>query len=151
MAASVEVRGTRVRVRLRDRTTGAAFTRTLRMSSPDVSSAEWIVEAPSSCDDAGDCRELPLGDFGTLSFAHASATTTRGHTGTIADAAYRRTRIRLSASDGGGPGPGFASAASDAGAIASSLNSSGSAFSVSYSATASGTGSETTFLRSGPA
>ncbi|HZT93790.1 MAG TPA: G1 family glutamic endopeptidase [Gaiellaceae bacterium] len=38
---------------------------------PSLSSAEWIAEAPSTC--AKSCRELPLTDFGTVSFTGASA------------------------------------------------------------------------------
>jgi hypothetical protein len=38
---------------------------------PALSSAEWIAEAPSVC--AKSCRELPLTDFGTVTFSGASA------------------------------------------------------------------------------
>jgi hypothetical protein len=132
MSASVSVSGKRVVVRLRDLTTGAAFSKTTRMSAPDVTSAEWIVEAPSECDDRGTCSTLPLGDFGTVGFTHASATTTRGRTGTVASTAWRTTRLTLSTS-GGRTGPSrFAGATTAAGARASALRSAGSAFSVAF-------------------
>src|SRR5207248_11432616 len=85
MAATVQVNGTRVTLRLRDRTRGTSFSATKRMSAPDVTSAEWIVEAPSGCDRSNNCVQLPLSDFGTLSFVHVAATTTGGHTGAISD------------------------------------------------------------------
>src|SRR5208282_4766235 len=44
------------------------------LGTVDTSSAEWIVEAPSTCFNENDCRTLPLSDFGTLSFMSATAT-----------------------------------------------------------------------------
>src|SRR5438132_2926091 len=91
MAATVQVNGTRVTLRLRDRTRGTSFSSTKRMSAPDVTSAEWIVEAPSGCDRGNNCVQLPLSDFGTVSFVHAVATTTGGHSGTISDGSWLAT------------------------------------------------------------
>jgi hypothetical protein len=139
VAASVEVRGTSVSLRLRDRTTGGSFSKTIRMSSPDVTSAEWIVEAPSACRSNGRCTVLPLTNFGTLSFTHASATSAGGHTGSISDAAWSANAIVLNAA---GSPSGFATAASAAGAVPSGLASGGSSFWLAYQqlsgATASG-------------
>jgi hypothetical protein len=101
IAASVIARGGgEVTLRLRNLSTGRSFTRTVSMSSPDTSSADWIAEAPSACNGGGDCQALPLTDFGTIRFADARATTGTGHTGTIADAAFSATRLTLVA---GGP------------------------------------------------
>ena len=58
---------------IRDLTTGARTSRTVRLSSIDVSSAEWIVEAPSECLSNGNCRTLPLANFGKVSFTSATA------------------------------------------------------------------------------
>jgi hypothetical protein len=129
VAASVEVRGTSVSLKLRNRTTGGSFSKTIRMSSPDVTSAEWIVEAPSACMSNGRCTVLPLTNFGTLSFTHASATSAGGHTGSISDAAWSANPIVLNAA---GSPSGFASAASAAGVVPSALASGGSSFSVAY-------------------
>ena len=136
--AAVTVRGTRVTVLLRNRTRLQTFKRTFTMGAPDVTSAEWIVEAPADCDPSGQqCRQLPISNFGTLAFTHAFATTTKGHRGTIADSRWSRTRITLSG-DGGsdyGPGPGpnhVTSLSSGAGAVASALTLGGAAFSVAY-------------------
>ena len=74
MTASVTVRGRDVTLRLRDITSGARYTTTRRAASIDVSSAEWIVEAPSVCDGSGGCSTLPLTNFGAVAFSLASAT-----------------------------------------------------------------------------
>ena len=135
IAAAVQVSGTNVTVRLRNLTTGKSFTKTLRMASPDVSSAEWIAEAPSALTPRG-TRILPLTDFGTVRFSSATATSTSGHTGAISDAAWSATRVDL-LSDIGGPGsPGFGPFAPANGgiqALSSVLGSGGSAFSVTWS------------------
>jgi hypothetical protein len=48
------------------------FTLTTQLGlDPALSSAEWIAEAPSLC--AKSCRELPLTNFGTVTFSGASA------------------------------------------------------------------------------
>jgi hypothetical protein len=74
IAASVTVRRHDVTLRLRDLTTGRRFSVLRRTPNIDVSSAEWIVEAPSSCLNAGACSTLPLTDFGTATFTSATAT-----------------------------------------------------------------------------
>jgi hypothetical protein len=127
ITASVQVRGTRVSLKLRDLTTGARFSRTIRVASPDVSSAEWIVEAPSTCDAADRCVQLPLGNFGTVPFSNASATTARGHIGAISDAAWTAAAIDLRLG-----GRRLARAASLPGAVASALAAGGTAFAVTY-------------------
>ncbi len=58
------VSGTQVTVTLKNLTRKTSFTKRLAMSAPDVSSAEWIAEAPSACFSSGACRTLPLADFG---------------------------------------------------------------------------------------
>jgi hypothetical protein len=74
IAASVTVRGRSVVLRMRDLSTGARFSIRRRPHAVDVSSAEWIVEAPSSCLGARPCATLPLTDFGSTSFFAATAT-----------------------------------------------------------------------------
>jgi len=103
VSASVVVTGRQVRVRLANRTTGAVVTRVLRARAVDTRAAEWIVEAPSLCDGSR-CETQPLADFGTTTFANASATTTRGHIGTISDPAWSVNLISLSGIDGASPG-----------------------------------------------
>jgi hypothetical protein len=54
---------------------GWTFTTTGSAPSADRSSAEWIAEAPSLCL-LSQCTVLPLANFGTVAFTHASATST---------------------------------------------------------------------------
>jgi hypothetical protein len=130
MSASVAVQGKRVSIRLRDVTRGTTFARTLSMAAPDLTSAEWIVEAPSGCTSSGTCTQLPLADFGTVPFTKARATTRSGHVGTISDTAWSATQLQLSQTSSAGPGRGSVSSAP--GALASALSAGGGAFSVAY-------------------
>jgi Peptidase A4 family len=148
ISAKVTVDGTNVTVSLSDQTTGKSVTKSLQMSNPDTSSAEWIAEAPSAESENGNYQVLPLANFGTVTFTGASATA-GGHTGSISDADWSAQAVQLSSSSTtglGGPG-GFtptgiagadASAQSSAGASPSDVSSDGSTFSVSYSASAAG-------------
>jgi Peptidase A4 family len=124
IAATVAVEGNTVTVRMRNETTGAKFSKTTSMSAPDVTSAEWIVETPSSCDQNDNCSNLPLADFGTVPFSHASATTGNGNGKPISAGAFHRYRLKMRTGGSGSDG-----------ATASSLSSGGSAFSVTYQRT----------------
>ncbi|HYB29447.1 MAG TPA: G1 family glutamic endopeptidase, partial [Solirubrobacteraceae bacterium] len=133
ISARVGVSGSNVTVSLSDETTGQSTTKTLQMSNPDTSSAEWIAEAPSQCSggDAttGDCTPLPLADFGTVQFTGASATA-NGHTGTISDSDWTASPIALGS--GGTYDISLGGGSSTAGASPSSLSSDGSSFSVTW-------------------
>jgi hypothetical protein len=135
MRGGVTVKGNEVTVSLADLTRHRSFTKRLHPATVDTGSAEWILEAPSVCSSDTSCRTLPLADFGSTGFTAAAATTTAGHTGTIADRQWKTTRISLAST-----GRTFVSDASApaAGAAPSSLSSRGSAFTVTYSG---GTGS----------
>ena len=132
LRASVSARGRLVTLTLADLTSRRTFTRTVRTSAVDLSSAEWIVEAPSVCAGATNCTTLPLASFGTAAFTGASAQSTTGHTGTIADRHWGASEISLITAGrhfvGGPQGP----AALGASAVPSVLTASGSAFSVIY-------------------
>jgi len=97
MHATVTVTGHRVVVDLVNLTERHRFQKTFETSSIDVSSAEWIVEAPSQCVSQFACQALPLADFGSVSFAAATATAANGRSGTIVDSRWQRTKIRLTA------------------------------------------------------
>jgi hypothetical protein len=136
ITSKVAVSGTSVTVSLNNTTTGGSFTRTLQMSNPDTSSAEWIAEAPSTCQQGlSSCTPLPLTDFGTVSFTNAVATTTGGHTGTISDPDWSAASVSLSSGTSGfGFGSTqFASQDTTASAAPSGLSSDGSSFSVAWS------------------
>jgi hypothetical protein len=133
IVASVTVSGDEVRVALWDRTTNHSFTKTLRTSTIDLSSAEWIVEAPSECFGVSNCRILPLANFGSATFSTAAAESAVGHVGTIADGDWDATKIRLS--PGGRRFVLYERAGATAGAASPSpLRAGGSSFSVRYSA-----------------
>ncbi|MDX6666193.1 MAG: hypothetical protein QOG68_2399 [Solirubrobacteraceae bacterium] len=125
--ASVTVHGRQVQLRLADVTTGKVFKRLLTARVVDLTSAEWIVEAPSSCSGAG-CRIMPLADFGRTRISEARTRTANGHVGAISDPAYDTVRIQMSSSAGPGPGFGGAAPVATTGALAGG----GRAFSVRY-------------------
>jgi hypothetical protein len=130
-AARVAIRGRAVTLRIQNLTTGQSFTRTVSMPSPDLSSAEWIAEAPSECISANQCQPLPLADFGTVQFTSARARTLGGHVGTVSDRAYSATELTLA---GGGSllGPGVdVSTSGSSEATPSALSHDGDSFAVS--------------------
>ena len=95
VVATVSVVDHKVQLTLADQTRHRTFTKTLRASVVDVSSAEWIVEAPSDCFSDNSCQTLPLTDFGSTTFELAAAQSTTGHTGSISDRAWGSTKISL--------------------------------------------------------
>jgi hypothetical protein len=135
ITGKVTVNGSNVVVALTNSTTGQSVSKTLQTDTVDTSSAEWIAEAPSACDNSGSCQPLPLANFGTVNFSDASATA-GGHTGTITDSNWQTSVVQL---DGGAAGAsqfgprGVAyDATGSATAQASGLSSDGSAFSVAW-------------------
>jgi Peptidase A4 family len=131
ISAAVTVSGHSVKLFIANRTRGTSFTKQLTPARVDVSSAEWIVEAPSACIDDGGCRTLPLADFGTTPFAGARATSATGHSGTITDPAWSAVAITLTP----GRGPGHMRFTTDAGtgsAAPAGLSPAGDAFTVTY-------------------
>jgi Peptidase A4 family len=96
VTAGVSVDGHQVTVVLDDVTRHRSFHRTLLAADVDVTSAEWIVEAPSDCINIDACQTLPLANFGSTTFHLASAVSSGGHQGSISDPAWRWTKIRLS-------------------------------------------------------
>jgi Peptidase A4 family len=142
MSATVSVSGTTVNMSLTDTTTGQSVHKTLSMSNPDTSSAEWIVEAPAAESGDGSTQVLPLADFSKVTFSSATATA-GGHTGGISDPDWSATAVQVptGSESGSAAGPAFISADSgyqqpSAGATTSSL--SGDSFSVSWQADGSG-------------
>jgi hypothetical protein len=128
ISASVTVVGHRVTLKLTDRTRQRSFYRTVTVASVDVRSAEWIVEAPSSCAGNNSCRTLPLTDFGTVSFSGANATTTTGRRGSISHGPWGTSRITLAPAGGASIANGVAGQAKP-----TALSGGGSAFQVAYS------------------
>jgi len=95
MSAIVAVSGSSVTLRLRNLTRRAVFTKKVTLPDPDLTSAEWVAEAPSSCDGWGRCQTQTLTNFGTVTFSGAAASTVDGQGGTISNPAWAVTSIRL--------------------------------------------------------
>ncbi len=140
ISANVQVKGKRVSIWMKNRTTGRSITKKLTMSAPDTTSAEWIAEAPSACASGG-CQTVPLTDFGTVTFKSATATA-KGLTGPIDDQHWTATPMQLqpgvSAGFGGGRfrhglgGRAYGDSTSTASAIPSTLTPSGKGFTVAW-------------------
>jgi hypothetical protein len=97
IAASVTTASGRVTVAVSDPTAHRSFQRTLSPAGlVDVSSAEWILEAPSECIlGTNACQTLPLADFGRAQFTTARAQPASGAVGTISTTGGVATRITL--------------------------------------------------------
>jgi Peptidase A4 family len=135
ITATVTVAGTKVTLQVTNVTTGKSVAKVKRMAAPDVSSAEWVAEAPSLCSSSGYCRTVTLSDFGKVRFTKATATSADGHTGSISDRAWTATWIQLVA-DSGGPGYGrYAAYDTPASATPTALTSRGTAFAVKWQGT----------------
>ena len=92
ITAQVVAGDTTVTFTLRNVTTDEAFAVETPARLLDLTSAEWIVEAPSLCFQR--CTTLPLAKFGNLTFTSTTART-EGHIGTIKDSAWIHHRIKL--------------------------------------------------------
>lgn len=130
VSASVAVHGAYVTMALTDETTGQSISKRLHFPAANLSSAEWIAEAPSNC--AQSCRALPLTNFGTVNFAAASVETGDGRTGSILNPDWSAQAIALndrSAALGGGRffGPPEIDTA-----FPTAIDSTGSAFAVTW-------------------
>lgn len=76
ISASTTVRGDAVTFQMHDFSNGEHYEKTRYVPYTDVSSAEWIVEAPSECPESGresECTLVPLAHFGTATFERATA------------------------------------------------------------------------------
>jgi hypothetical protein len=110
LAAAVLVKGSKVTMSIKNATRGTRFSKTVTASQPlDVSSAEWIAEAPTACDSAGVCEIVPLTNFGTVTFSKAAATANQV-SGTITDPAWLATPLQLITDASAGASPGAVSA-----------------------------------------
>jgi hypothetical protein len=95
ITTSVNVNGTSTLIQIKNRTHKTSFTRSLTVAAPDVSSAEWIAEAPSACDASGTrCTVVPLANFGSVAFTRVAAIAS-GHPGTINDPTWGNEPISL--------------------------------------------------------
>jgi hypothetical protein len=128
ITASVTVIGRDATLGLRNLSSGRSSSRTVRLASLDVSSAEWIVEAPSDCLSSGSCRTLPLANFGRVAFTNATASIGSSTT-TIPGGSWSTTALELEGTTA------FAaeSAPALANATPSSVSKADGSFAVTYS------------------
>jgi hypothetical protein len=129
--------GTTIELQVIDRTRGTRFTTEKPFATPDLSSAEWIAEAPSDCSQYR-CRQIPLANFGSIQFTRIAALG-NGAGGTLtANPGWTTTPITLVPTGNRGffPGPDRFSgvAASSAGASPGAASTDGRAFTVSWRA-----------------
>ena len=96
ISAEVSADGPAITLQLHDLTTGESAVTQSTMAEPDLTSAEWIAEAPSMCSpfNPNGCTVKPLANFGTVAFATGSATA-GGHTGAITDPEWTAGAIQL--------------------------------------------------------
>jgi hypothetical protein len=113
ITAAVLVNGSKVTLSLKNATRRTRFSKTVTVAQPpDLSSAEWIAEAPSACTRSGLCQVVPLTNFGRVTFSNAAATANAA-SGTISNPAWLATPVRLAtdeSTDGSGALPGALSA-----------------------------------------
>jgi hypothetical protein len=133
MAASVAENAGRTILQVRDLSTGSSRTAVRTVAAPDISSAEWIVEAPSLCFTSTHCTPLPLTDFGTVSFSDAAVSIAKSQRVAIDARTLRVTRLELR-DYAQGPGRRFTAAVTPATGIASALSAAGNAFTVTWEA-----------------
>jgi Peptidase A4 family len=94
ITSSVLIKGTDVLVQIKNRTRHTSFTKHVAMEEPDLSSAEWIAEAPSECTYAGLCRTVQLTNFGSVVFSKIAALG-NGAGGTLNGPGWESTPIQL--------------------------------------------------------
>jgi Peptidase A4 family len=126
---------TTVLVQVKNRTRHTSFTKRLTMAQPDLTSAEWIAEAPSECTVSGFCRTVALTNFGSVSFSNI-ATLGNGQGGTLAGAGWQAVPIQLVPRSRRFFGDVEASASSTAGASPANLAADGRSFTVNWLADA---------------
>ncbi len=133
ITAAVVVNGQKIVFFLHDITRKTKFSKTVTTGQQlDVSSAEWIAEAPSDCGSFGRCKVVPLTNFGTVNFSKIAAIG-NAHPGTLVDPTWTPAPIELIS---GGRGGGTFGQANDpengVGAVPTAPSTDGRSFSVSW-------------------
>lgn len=133
--ASVTVSGNMVTMLVKNQTRGTAASQRISVKAPDLTSAEWIVEAPSSCIGAS-CDMVPLANFHSIGFSKTQ-TTASGHTGALGDPAWITTPLQIVTNGQqnfwGGPLEGIVTYFSTAGTcLPTGLGANGGSFAVSW-------------------
>lgn len=143
IATTVSVVGNEVTILVHNETRHKDFRKVLTAAAVDVSSAEWIVEAPSGCSPTGNsCVALPLADFRSATFSLAQAQTSASQIGSISSPAWQSTKINLRPN-----GDRFLALAGGSTATPSALRAAGRSFKVTYSPTGNAAQASAAHLR----
>jgi hypothetical protein len=137
ITTSVNAKGNVITLQLINRTRNVRFTKTVVVDNPDLTSAEWITEAPSECSQYN-CRPVALADFGSVAISRIAAIGD-GHPGTLTDPAWQLVPIQLVPRARGGFFPGRDRGVSQFGSTAGttaphSLSADGRGFSLGWRA-----------------
>jgi hypothetical protein len=135
ITASVNVvgNGSAMLFQIKNRSSGSVFTTQVPLTSaPDLSSADWIVEAPTRCVEFV-CLPVPLLPFGSISFSRVAALG-NGIGGTLTHPAWAPARLELVPSTV--LVTGNSNAGATAGAETAGPDAAGSSFQVRWSANA---------------
>jgi hypothetical protein len=144
VTGSVVVKENEVLMQMKNRTRKTVFTKRVTLEAPDLTSAEWIAEAPSECTSNGFCRQVPLANFGSVTFTNVAALASidglGDQGGTITSTLWQATPIQLvpqrSQRFFGDVVEGPETTTGTAGATPSSLSADGRSFTVSWVANA---------------
>ena len=129
--AALLIQGQTVVMSLTNLTRGTRFSTRMTPAQPlDLTSAEWIAEAPSLCRNATTCQVVPLSKFGSVGFTKIAATA-NGHTGVLTDPAWAVTPVVLATSAGASR---YTASSNAAGAVPNPIAAGGGSFTVSYRA-----------------
>jgi hypothetical protein len=131
ITASVLVKDHDVLLQVKNRTRRTVITKHLAMAAPDLTSAEWIAEAPSQCSSSGFCRTVALSNFGSVTFTKMAALG-NGQGGTLNGPGWIATPIQLVPRARHSFGDADASSSSTAGAAPANATVDGSSFSVGW-------------------
>lgn len=127
--------GQSVLLQVKNRTTRKAYTTTLSFPEADLSSAEWIAEAPAGCGGTR-CPQLELANFGSVQFTRIAALGNSVGGTLTSNPAWDATAVSLAPAQRSGPSPGgnryAPNAASTAGAKPSAPAPDGRGFAVTW-------------------
>jgi hypothetical protein len=147
ITASVVVNGNDVLLQIKNRTRKTSFTKRTTLANPDLTSAEWIAEAPSECSSNGFCRQIALANFGSVNFTRVAALASidglGNQGGTIASTLWQSTPIELvplTRRFFGDVVERADATTGTAGAVPAALSGDGSSFSVNWVANATASG-----------
>jgi Peptidase A4 family len=129
MSATVTVTGRAIGLTIANLTRKTRYaTRVVSKRALDVSSAEWVAEAPSLCRTISVCEVVPLSNFGTVTFDSVAAEA-GANRGTLSSRSWSIERIALVTSTTSNR---YTSASNPYGAVPGPLPATGQRFAVAF-------------------